>query len=369
MINVPSPSRLLGRVLCPICLQWIHWSKAQRVEVDVETAQHRPFQPRRPDETKAAFAERRLGAQRSCTLMRDGMATTHYLPDRYGDYGDPIVIGLVGHRAAGKTLLLAAMVEALRNSIEVNELGLRVERLDEAIEHNYMSRFVEPFCYRREQLPLTQISPIAFSYVAKVYSAHAQRDFAVAFFDVAGEQLRRRRSGDRFLDTSFLSAVNALLFVVDPEKALPAALGEPAQVYGDPAFNAVLDRLVEVRGESGTQFLPIPAAMVVAKSDLLAPRRPEVAEWLHRDDTRQLHTVAEESEAVYDFLSANGAERFLPPVGRVSDVSLHFASAAGTAPVDGHFPADGFGPRRVLRPLLSLFAMTGVLDRSLLGDG
>ncbi|MGI5239555.1 hypothetical protein [Dactylosporangium sp. CA-139066] len=365
---LPSPSRLLGRVMCPICLQWVHWSKAQRVELDVETQQRRPFRPRGADETREAFAERRLGAQRACTLMRDGVATTHYLPDRYGDYGDPIVIGLVGHRAAGKTLLLAAMVEALRSSLDLAELGLRVERLDEAIEHNYMTRFVEPFCHRREQLPLTQISPIAFSYVAKVYSAHAKRDFAVAFFDVAGEQLRRRRSGDRFLDTSFLSAVSALLFVVDPEKALPTVLGEPATVYGDPAFNAVLDRLVEVRGESGTQFLPIPAAMVVAKSDLLAARRSEVEGWLSRDDTANLYTVAEESEEVYEFLATNGAERFLSPVNRVSDVSLHFASAAGVAPVDGHFPAEGFGPKRVLRPLLSLFAMTGVIDRSLLGN-
>jgi hypothetical protein len=106
----------------------------------------------------------------------------------------------------------------------------------------------------------------------------------------------------------------------------------------------------------------------VAKSDLLAPRRPEVARWLNRDDNVRLNTVAEESEEVYEFLATNGAERFLPPVNRVSDVSLHYASAAGVAPRDGHFPAEGFGPRRVLRPLLSLFAMTGVLDRSVLGN-
>ena len=365
---LPSPSRLLGRVLCPICLQWIHWGKAPRVEVNPETQESKPFPPRGVDETRAAYAERRLGSQRSCTLMRDGRATTHYLPDQYGAYGDPIVIGLVGHRAAGKTLMLAAMVEALRFNLGLAELGLRVERLDEAIDQYYMTRFVEPFCYRREQLPLTQISPIAFSYVAKVYSAHAQRDFAVAFFDVAGEQQRRRRSGDRFLDTSFLSAVNALMFVVDPEKALPSVLGESATAYGDPAFNAVMDRLVEIRGEKGSQFLPLPAAMVVAKSDLLEHRRPVVGKWLGRDDDLELRTVAEESEDVYEFLVNNGAERFLQPVNRSSDVSLHFASASGVAPVDGQFPAAGFGPRRVLRPLLSLFAMTGVLDRSLLGD-
>jgi len=90
--------------------------------------------------------------------------------------------------------------------------------------------------------------------------------------------------------------------------------------------------------------------------------------WLSRDDDFELGTVAAESEEVYEFLATNGAERFLQPVDRASDVSMHFASASGVAPVDGQFPADGFGPRRVLRPLLSLFAMTGMLDRSLLGD-
>jgi hypothetical protein len=361
-----TPSRLLGRVLCPICLQWIHWRKAARVEVNPETQQYKPFPPRGVDETRAAYAERRLGAQRLCTLMRDGTATTHFLPDRYGDFGDPIVIGLVGHRAAGKTLMLAAMVDALRNDPRLAQLGLSVNRLDEAIEHNYMTRFVEPFCYRREQLSLTQINPIAFTYVARVRSEYARREFAVAFFDVAGEQLRRRRLGDRFLDASFLSAVNALMFVVDPEKALPTVLDEPGPAYGDPAFNAVLDRLTEVRRPRGHPFLPIPSAMVVAKSDLLRHKGTVVDKWLDRDDNYELATVAAESEDVYEFLATNGADRFLRPVDHSSDVTLHFASAAGVAPVDGQFPLDGFGPRRVLRPLLSLFAMTGILDRTLI---
>jgi hypothetical protein len=365
-----TPSRLLGRVLCPICLQWIHWRKAARVEVNPGTAEYKPFSPRGTDETRAAYAERRLGAQRMCTLMRDGKTTTHFLPDRYGDFGDPVVIGLVGGRAAGKTLLLAAMVDALRNDPRLGQLGLSVNRLDEAIEHNYMTRFVEPFLHRREQLSLTQMSEIEFSYVARIRSEHAGREFAVAFFDIAGEQLRVRRrwlGDDRFLDTSFLSAVNALLFVVDPEKALPAMLDDPGPAHGDPAFNEVLDRLTEVRLPRGHPFLPVPCAMVVAKSDLLEHRGTVVDEWLNRDDDYDLGSVAAESEDVYEFLATNGAERFLRPVDHSSDVTLHFASAAGVAPVDGQFPAEGFGPKRVLRPLLSLFAMTGMLDRTRLG--
>src|SRR5262249_50941644 len=151
------------------------------------------------------------------------------------------------------------------------------------------------------------------------------------------EQLRRRRLGDRFLDASFLSAVNALMFVVDPEKALPELLGEPGPAFGDPAFNAVLDRLVEVRLARGSPVLPVPSAVVVAKSDLLQYKRAEVDRWLSRNDNFDLSTAMAESEDVYDFLATNGAERFLQPVDRSCDVTLHFASASGVAPVDGQF--------------------------------
>lgn len=363
-----SPSRLLGRVLCPICLQWIHWRKAPRVEVDPDTGAHQPFRARGQNETREAFEQRRLRAQRLCILMRDGTSSTHYLPDKYGDFGDPVVIGLVGHRAAGKTLLLAAMVDALRNDPRLAALGLTVNRLDEGIDRRYMSSFVEPFLHHRKQLDLTQISPITFSYAARVRSAHANREFAVAFFDVAGEQYTRQRTSEHGMDASFLSAVSALMFVVDPDKALPAVLGQPGAAFGDPAFNAVVDRLIDVRLRRGEAFLPIPAAMVLGKADLLEYRRPEVQDWLSRNDDLDLATVAAESEDVYAFLANNGAERFLRPVQNVSDVTLHFASAAGTEPVDGVFPAEHFGPRRVLRPLLSLFAMTGIIDRSRLGD-
>ncbi len=362
-----SPSRLLGRVQCPICLQWIHWRKAQRVEVDA-AGNEKPFAPRRKDETSTAFEQRRLGAQRTCTMMQNGGgASIHYLPDRYGEFGDPIVIGLVGDVTAGKTLMLAAMVQALRFNPHLSRLGLSVNRLDPRIDARYRSEFIEPFLYRRQLLARTNVEAVTFTYVARVRSEYARREVAIAFFDVSGEQLKRR-ADEWTQDASFLSAVNGLMFMVDPDKALPMLLHGRGQAYGDPAFTEVLDRLIDVRLRRGKRFLPIPAAMVVTKSDLLQYKRAEVDKWLSRDDDLHLGTVAEESEDVYDFLAGHGADQFLRPVDLAGDVTLHFASASGVSPEGSTFPQEGFGPRRVLRPLLSLFAMLGLLDRSLLGD-
>lgn len=362
---IRSPHRLLGRVLCPICLQWIHWNKAPQVEQDLETGDYRHFVPRQPDETLQHFEDRRLGAKRRCTSIRDGRTNVHYLPDSYGDFGDPIVIGLVGDRAAGKTLLLAAMVDELRSSPRLAELGLTVRRLDEGIEQRYMDGIVVPFLRHRKLPSLTRREAITFTYVARVHSRFADREFVVAFFDVAGEQLRHRRAGE--FDASFVSAVTALMFVVDPETTVPSVTGEPGGVAEDPTFAAVLDR-ISGTPSNDSPFLPVSSAVVVAKSDLLKDDHEVVRTWLDRDDDAELGTVATESEQVYEFLVAQGGERLLQPVDRSRDVSMHFVSASGVAPVDGQFPAAGFGPRRVLRPLLSLFAMTGVLDRSSLGD-
>src|SRR5262249_52095741 len=105
-----SPSRPLGRGPWPICLPWAPSREAPRVQRGPAPGAHQPFRARGQNETREAFEQRRLRAQRLCILMRDGTSSTHYLPDKYGDFGDPVVIGLVGHRAAGKTLLLAAMV-------------------------------------------------------------------------------------------------------------------------------------------------------------------------------------------------------------------------------------------------------------------
>ncbi|HEX3961346.1 MAG TPA: hypothetical protein VHZ03_32780 [Trebonia sp.] len=105
----------------------------------------------------------------------------------------------------------------------------------------------------------------------------------------------------------------------------------------------------------------MPVATVVAKSDLLIHRYPEVSRWLLNTDV-DMSNVEQESEDVYAFLATNNAAEYLRPAHSFIDTTLHFISATGTAVGrSGKYPE--FRPRRVLQPVLTLLAMIGAIDR------
>lgn len=124
------------------------------------------------------------------------------------------------------------------------------------------------------------------------------------------------------------------------------------------------ERLVaRAKGKTPQNPLPQPAVVVLAKADLLlAQKEYWVSRWLELDDDFVLKTVDEESEDVYVYCATNGAREWLYPVNAFEDVTLHFASATGCEEQDGHYNKRKFRHMRVLRPLLSLFAMTGLID-------
>jgi hypothetical protein len=354
--------QMQARVLCPVCLRTINWRRAPLLEISANW-EATPFRPRQRDEPVEAYRERQLAAVRACTASPDDPYPTHYLPSGYGEFGEPLVIAVIGNVAVGKTMLLAAMVDALRNT-PLHPLGLTVRSLDPGLELRYLRDYVEPFLSHRRQLPLTHPEPATVTYAALIHSEYAGRNVPVAFFDVAGELYRSdTRSSYPSAYTAFLGAANAAIFVVDPEKALPTMLGRPGEPSRtDPTFAAAMDRMTEARANENSSRLPFPAAVVVTKSDLLQHGQSVVADWLTRRDDTQLSTIAEESASVYAFLARNGVEPGLTPVSRFSRATLHFVTSTGTSAADGGFPPDGFGPRRVLRPLLALFASAGVVD-------
>jgi hypothetical protein len=343
------------RLECPICLRLLDWSAAQLVTLD-DLGEARPF-ARQPGESDAARRNRLATAYRVCP----GDGAQHYLPYDYGDYDERVVVGVVGQSSAGKTHLLAAVIgQLLRQATRLGRLGLQVEPLDLRLHQRYVDQVVEPFLGARRVLDPTRVAEIEFADALRVTNLRTRRRYAVAFFDVAGETLARVDP-----DVAFVGAVNALLFVVDPE-SVPYLVGPDAAATGDAAFDMVFNRLNQIRNPDRLEYLPIPAATVVAKSDLLRFRSPLVNRWMSRegdDEELDLASVEEESADVYAFLAARGAERWLVPAERCADSTLHFASAAGARPQAGQFPARAFRQRRVLKPFLSLLAMKGVLDR------
>jgi len=362
----------VSRIECPVCLHMLDWSQAPLVTFGQDGSATPLVLP--PHESEHGIRLRLHTAYRTC----DGTDPVHYLPADYGDQDvNRITIGVIGRTRAGKTHLLAAMIGQFMRGVRLRDLALQVAPLDVGIHKRYVDSVVTPFLDRREQLNLTPIGAADITDAFLVTNLDARRRHAVTFFDVSGEMLARAGVEEK----RFLGAVNALIFVIDPE----AIRGLPVQVTGtqatettasdagtgsegDPAFDAVLRLLRVARDEQAADFLSIPAAVVVGKSDLLRRGDKYVDWWLRAeaDEDLDLTTVEEESGDVFTYLHIHGGERWLEPAQQCIQSTLHFASAAGTAPREGHFPDASFRPRRVIKPLLALLAMKGVIDPSAL---
>ncbi|MEV1073933.1 TRAFAC clade GTPase domain-containing protein [Micromonospora parva] len=321
-----------------------------------ENGNQRPFVPTDRRDRMLTRAEEMTAFQ---VCEGDGAESPHHLPLHYAQYGTPLVIGVIGSGATGKTTLLAAMIGSLLAASQTNRLPLQVDALDLRLHTSFRARYVNRLLVQREVLPVTRGETVELADALRVRSPVTGRDHAVVFFDMAGEQWEDAERANRFI-----SALNALIFVVDGEQLSRRRGQRGAQTAGDQAFEVVLNRLGKVHDYTPQGFLPLPSALVVAKSDLLRfYGDPELDRWFSYGDAEEfdLSTVEEESLDVYRMLYQRG-QGYLRGAERFLRSSLHFASATNTSP-DGNrtYAAEGFGPRRTLKPLLSLFQMAGVL--------
>jgi hypothetical protein len=166
---------------------------------------------------------------------------------------------------------------------------------------------------------------------------------------VAGGDLADAAHTEKFLDIA-----DGLFFIVDPGQIEPRGVG-------DITFSNALDLL------KGTDRLPaqVSAAIVLNKADTVRFEDP-VARWLRSDDSTALDAeeFISESADVYAFLYDKGAEAWCRPFHECARATLHVASATGGFSQQdsgtGEYPR-GVTPRRVLRPLVAMLAMTGVL--------
>ncbi|MFE4972073.1 hypothetical protein ACFRAR_08135 [Kitasatospora sp. NPDC056651] len=356
----------VGVIDCPICIGQLDWEQAPLLTLDADGT-----------ETPLDLRTVRGDANRQRLLMHayrrcpgNDAQPSHLLPERFPGLGTrPVTIGLVGASGTGKTHLLAAMVSRLHDAALMARMGLTVQALDLRMHAAYLDGHVSRFIDRREQLPATRIdAPVEFAVGLVVEEPGTGRSHTVVIFDMSGERLQR---SDR--DLAFVNQLSGLLCVVDPTAVRDLTGPGLGGDGGDRAFDATMDRLRQARCRPGAPYVPIPAVTVVTKADLLTRRGyAEINRWLpyglHED--LDLGTVEEESRAVYAFLASRNGRRWLGPTHECWDSTLHLASATGTSAVVaeegpravGRFPKDSFRQRRVLRPLLTLFALTGVLD-------
>ncbi len=335
-----------NRVICPICLTPIdNWDTLQRYRWD--SGQECYVKHEIPAEvTGWQRKDMERGSYRRCPdtfhVMPD---REHYLPADYGDFGPPVILGFVGLTASGKTHLLAAMVGAMQAGLRHH--GITCRALDRALHKKFEEERVRPLLDNNQVLPGTPEGVLTF---ADAFLMQQGREKArpVVLFDVAGGDLI-----DVDNTTKFLGIADGLFFIVDPAQIRASGVG-------DAAFNNVLD-LLKYMGRLEDQ---VAAAIVLNKADLVRFEDP-VTRWLRSDDTGlDAEEFLLESRDVYAYLHAKDAKLWTLPYEECAKATLHVVSStggAGNGEGEGAVYPRGVTPRRVLRPMIAMLAMTGVL--------
>ncbi|MEU9014076.1 hypothetical protein AB0D12_30775 [Streptomyces sp. NPDC048479] len=338
--------------LCPHCLLPVTFDesmlltispKGDRIPLDL-SKEHRPAH--RQDALRQAFHR--------CPHA-DG-DRSHELPVPYLTNGEPLSIALVGSSAVGKTHLLAAMLGEIEQG-GLEPYGLKCLPLNPASHRTFLRERVQGLQQGKQLASTGQQTFARFADGLLVSGRGATRP--VVFFDLAGEDLAEEGEV-----TGFLMGVGAFIFVLDPLRALRLPFLDPVRErnklrrrdLGDEAFTTVLNRIPR-RGP----YIDAPAAVAVNKSDLVR-FDPSVDRWLGRAlPTRfDADAVRAESRDAYAFVSHHASSAWLKPFDDCARCTLHFVAATGGQARGDEFP-HGVRPRRVLAPLLSIFAMCGLL--------
>jgi hypothetical protein len=336
-------------VICPMCLEDLpRWDTLDywRWDTSLETYVELPVPP--------GLGQRRLdqllyGAYVRCPASHgDEQIGPHYLPADYGRFGSPVVLGFVGLTKSGKSHLLASMVGAIVAHELEKTCGIQASPLDQAWHRRYMDAWVSPLLKQRKVLPGTREDRVAEFADAFIMKRPDGQEQVVALFDVAGGDLARLNE-----TKEFLWIANGLFFVIDPERL-------SAQWAEDETFSNVLDIV-----RKGARQ-PVSAAIVLNKADMVRFEEP-VDRWLRYEGSASKSGALDwveflrESADVYAYLDAKNARAMAAPYEVCDRATLHVASPTGGADTGDDIYPRGVKPRRVLRPLVAMLAMTGVL--------
>ncbi|MET9225518.1 hypothetical protein [Lentzea sp. NPDC003310] len=335
---------------CPICADEFAWPNEPEVWL---------FNP--GDGRYELFDISTVSPVKQADLIRNGYRrcpnpsadmVEHFLPASFGHHGDPLVIGLVGAPSSGKTHLLTAMIrQAFLNGLAA--YGITVTALDFRRHVHFRDQYITPL-ERGDGLAGTGTGVIEAADILLLRGPTGERP--LIFFDVSGEDLRSTDARNRA--TRFLLGVDAVIFV--HASADPAEKGLSSVDSENRSFELAIERLRD---------RVLPAAIAVTKSDRLRYVAP-ADRWLHRGEEQVLNAarIRAESRDVYAYLHHVGSGASLRPFEAFSRCTLHFTSASGgdalPKQADKEFPKyfpRGFRPSRVLEPLISILAMTGVI--------
>jgi hypothetical protein len=350
---VSAPFAPVRDVRCPTCADRFPWIDDQTVSVFNPAGTYDLLDVGDIEPVKRADLLRR--GYRRCPNPSGDMPE-HYLPATWGDYENPLAVGLVGQTKSGKTHLLTAVIrEAHRGGLQ--SYGIQTRSLDFVRHEAFKESFIGPF-ENGAELPGTGSEVFDAADILLLRTGSTVRP--LMFFDVSGEDLAnydvRSRAG------RFVLSVNAMIFV---HAAEDAGRGVPGGSAGEnPAFDLSIERVLN-RPRGGAD---IPVSIALTKADRLR-YVPPVDRWLrHRSDNRLgWQDARAESRDVYAYLHQNGALASLTPYEAFPRCTLHFVSASGgdatQLDVDrrGRAFPRGVRPLRVLDPLISILTMSGLI--------
>ncbi len=342
----PSARAEADAVMCPICLHEIPaWHSLEYYKWESRRQEY-VRNPTPPDLNPVQLARHRQSAYVRCPNSAGDAGTAHYLPVSYGQFGNPVMLGFAGLTKSGKTHLMATMIGAIENG-GLQEYGITSRPLDHVSHLRFLQDRVEPLLNEGRQLPGTQENLRMFA-DAFLMRADGGPERPVILFDVAGGDLAKEGESKEFL-----WIVDGLFFVIDPDFV-------GTQRVGDKTFANVLS----VMHDSGRSHL-VSAAIVLSKADKVRFDDP-MARWLRSaGGSLDAAEFLAESADVYAYLLAKDAGALTRPYQDCAKATLHIASPTGGPsegePEHGIFPR-GVTPRRVLRPLVAMLAMTGVLS-------
>lgn len=345
--DVTSVELRAGRttVPCPICLAELDWESLPPHSLDPASRRPQPL-----DLAEARSPHQRRALLRSAVVACPSTAgiAPHTLPYAYGQFGRPVIIGLVGQTDSGKTHLLSALVKALDEAEAYRTFGVQCIPVDQTRHRRVVDDIVRTLFAQHAELPPTGEGRTSFTDAFRFTRDHWSR--TVAIFDVAGGDLQSVEVEKRFLHLA-----DGLLFAADP-----TALAVPEHsVLGDLAVTSVLDLLGGIGRSS-----QVCAAVAVTKADKLRFEEP-IDFWMRQPVSLDPASVLAESRDLYAYLHSRRGFSWLRPVTDCARVTLHAVSATGGSSVPGPdttrvFPR-GVYPQRVLGPLGALLVMTGVL--------
>jgi hypothetical protein len=287
------------------------------------------------------------GAWVQCPAPRDEATAAHYLPARYGRFGEPVLLGFVGLTQSGKTHLLASMIAEISR---LSEYGIDVTELDRATHHDFVENSVKPLIAGHKVLPGTPDDARTKLADAFIVRQGNGTERVVALFDVSGGNLARTE-GDNTVE--FLWIADGLFFVIDPDH-----IGSSRA--GDETFDNVLAILMGARPKPE----PASAAIILNKADKARFEEP-IVRWLRAGNgSLEPAEFLRESADVYAYLEQHRALALVRPYQACQKATFHVASPTGgaqdTEDRASTYPR-GVTPLRVLRPLVAMLAMTGVL--------